>query len=645
MLSPNPTETGFRERWCVVGGECRTKSRTNAADCSRAEACGVGDAQRGVDADAVVGVGRRERGGCSRVGGGFGASRANSTVCLRASPPEAVTERFDVPEDRQGPLQTTRRAAASACGLRRWLAVVVVLIAVGSAGGSLACAPATAAGLGQTGPVWSARSPQAATPLVGTGDRGVGTLSAVALALTVTGSGDVTSAPTDISCGASAVQCTAIYDSAAATSVTLTATPQPGEVFLGWYGDTCTGAASTCVVTMSAAKSITASFTGRSSYALAVAVSGSGVVAGAPSTIDCNEAGTPVCAQALTAGSTVTLTAEPSAGSAFAGWGGACAGSGSTCTVTVIAAASVTARFVVGFRLSVEASEGGSVVADGGVIDCTSDGSACAQGYASGTVVLLTAAPDSGYAFAGWTGACTGATLTCRVTMRQTQSSSASFVELVPLTVDITGRGSVSSSPNGITECTSTCATSFSAGTEVTLTARPGSNRDFLRWRGACSGRSTTCTISMLDAHAVYAKFVATNAELTLTLEPSLGAVHPEQPFQLHFNLTNEGATAALSTRACATVPRGFVVTSAGAGRRKGNQLCFVVGTLKPQRSRRLTIGLHATSAAADRFQFVGHAVAANARGRNAGSAISSAVMLIPGTAGGTGPNVRWYTS
>ena len=285
----------------------------------------------------MVGVGRRERRGDSRVEGGFGAPRANSTVCLRVSPPEAVTERFDLPEDRQDPLQTTRRAAASACGLRRWLAVVVVLIAVGSAGGTLACAPATAAGLGQTGPVWSARSPQAATSPAGTDDRSVGTLSSVALALTVTGSGDVTSAPTDISCGASAVQCAATYDSSAATSVTLTATPQPGEVFLGWYGDTCTGAASTCVVTMSAAKSITASFTGRSSYALAVAVSGSGVVTGAPTTIDCNEAGTPVCAQALLAGSTVTLTAEPSAGSAFAGWGGACAGSGSTCTVTVIA--------------------------------------------------------------------------------------------------------------------------------------------------------------------------------------------------------------------------------------------------------------------------------------------------------------------
>jgi hypothetical protein len=43
---------------------------------------------------------------------------------------------------------------------------------------------------------------------------------------------------------------------------------------------------------------------------------------------------------------TVTLTATASGKSAFVGWGGACSGADSTCTVTMDAAKSVTAMFV-----------------------------------------------------------------------------------------------------------------------------------------------------------------------------------------------------------------------------------------------------------------------------------------------------------
>ncbi len=50
------------------------------------------------------------------------------------------------------------------------------------------------------------------------------------------------------------------------------------------------------------------------------------------------------CSQSVTAGTALTLTATPAAGSTFAGWSGACSGTG-TCTVTVNAATTVTATF------------------------------------------------------------------------------------------------------------------------------------------------------------------------------------------------------------------------------------------------------------------------------------------------------------
>jgi subtilisin-like proprotein convertase family protein len=68
--------------------------------------------------------------------------------------------------------------------------------------------------------------------------------------------------------------------------------------------------------------------------------SGSGTVTASPSGIDCGE----TCEATYNRGTAVTLTATAAAGSVFAGWGGACTGSG-PCVVTLTAATAVTATF------------------------------------------------------------------------------------------------------------------------------------------------------------------------------------------------------------------------------------------------------------------------------------------------------------
>ena len=54
-------------------------------------------------------------------------------------------------------------------------------------------------------------------------------------------------------------------------------------------------------------------------------------------------------------------------------------------------------------------------------------GMACDAGYASGTLVILTAEAAVGSVFVEWTGACTGPSTTCQVTMSEARSVTATF--------------------------------------------------------------------------------------------------------------------------------------------------------------------------------------------------------------------------
>ncbi|HYD40642.1 MAG TPA: malectin domain-containing carbohydrate-binding protein [Anaeromyxobacter sp.] len=82
-----------------------------------------------------------------------------------------------------------------------------------------------------------------------------GTTYALTVTRAGTGSGTVTSNPAGISCGST---CSASY--ASGTAVTLAAAAASGSTFGGWSG-ACTGTGS-CIVTMTAARSVTATFTG-----------------------------------------------------------------------------------------------------------------------------------------------------------------------------------------------------------------------------------------------------------------------------------------------------------------------------------------------------------------------------------------------
>ena len=144
--------------------------------------------------------------------------------------------------------------------------------------------------------------------------------------------GVVTSSPSRINCGSA---CSSLFDPGAV--VTLSATPSPGAVFVGWSGG-CAGTGS-CVVTMDADRSVLATF----GFTLSASAAGLGTgrITSSPSGIDCGSA----CSAPFAAGTTVTLTATPDPGMEFTGWSGDCSGR-SACVVTMYAAHTVTAKFV-----------------------------------------------------------------------------------------------------------------------------------------------------------------------------------------------------------------------------------------------------------------------------------------------------------
>ena len=235
-----------------------------------------------------------------------------------------------------------------------------------------------------------------------------------------TGTGTVTSSTDGINCGAT---CSANFTSG--TSVTLTAAAASGSTFTGWSG-ACTGT-STCAVSMTQARSVTATFTSQATtFALTVTKRARAPARSRRTPAASTAAAT--CSANIASGTSVTLTAAAASGSTFAGWSGACTRHRHLHGVDDRGArrdrARSTARRT--FALSVTQARAPALARSPrrpAGINC---GTTCTANYATGTSVTLTAAAASGSTFAGWSGACTG-TGTCTVSMTQARNVTATF--------------------------------------------------------------------------------------------------------------------------------------------------------------------------------------------------------------------------
>jgi uncharacterized repeat protein (TIGR02543 family) len=155
------------------------------------------------------------------------------------------------------------------------------------------------------------------------------------------------------------------------------------------------------------------------------------------------------------------------------------------------------------FALTIAGS--GGVAADLPGIECTQS---CTSTWDAGTTTTLTETPGSGTEFKGWSGACTGTSPVCTVTIDAAKNATATFGAHVSnhvLRASVSGKGRVTSTPAGIS-CPGKCSGSFAADQSVRLAAKATKGYRFTGWSGACTGRGA-CSVKLSVDAAVRATF------------------------------------------------------------------------------------------------------------------------------------------
>lgn len=338
--------------------------------------------------------------------------------------------------------------------------------------------------------------------------------STVSVTLTGAGAGNgtVTSNPAGISC-TGATTCSAVF--ANGTSVTLTGT---GSGFAGWSGGTgnaagCTGTGPCTISNLSGNSGVTATLNPPPPVTLSVTKSGSGAgtVTSSPVGINCGGS----CSAQFTGGTPVTMTATADAGSTFTGWSNGtgsvtCTGSG-TCAATLNATSTVQATFVLNVTQFSVTPGTFTANGSGGTVQCSADGGQAGPcgSYTVGTAVTITASPNTGSNFTGWSGGtgnaagCTGTGPCVIDKLTDDTTVTANFNKPI-LSVQVSGTGTVNSSPAGISNCQANCSAPFDKSTVVTLSA---SGNGFIGWSGGnCSGTGT-CQVTVTSNVSVTATF------------------------------------------------------------------------------------------------------------------------------------------
>ncbi|MEM2262304.1 MAG: hypothetical protein QXK24_07625, partial [Ignisphaera sp.] len=278
--------------------------------------------------------------------------------------------------------------------------------------------------------------------------------------------------------------------------IELTANPNVGWSFSHWMGD-LTGSQNPTTIVINGNKKVTAVFT-QCQYNLTITIVGKGNVTIEP------------YKTAYTYGENVTLTAIANSGWMFISWSGDASGSENSITIIMNSNKSVVANFIPeeGYTLIVN-------VTGNGIVNKNPNYTT----YIYGENVTLTAIPDPGWKFVGWSGDITGNKNPCSVVMNSNKTVYAIFIqEQYVLTVNIEGLGNVTKIPDQLT---------YIYGTQVQLSASADAGWIFIRWSGDIESVNNPVSFEITGNMTITAHFALKHFTINASVEGVGGTIEP----------------------------------------------------------------------------------------------------------------------
>lgn len=270
-------------------------------------------------------------------------------------------------------------------------------------------------------------------------------------------------------------------------AVTITATPASGYQFTGFSGD-LTGFTNPASITMSTAHSVTANFVAVASVTVTTTPANLNIIVDS-----LNYTAPHTFTWTLNSSHTLNTTATQTSGSTqyvFSQWNNTAT---QNQTITATGTTTYTASFTTQYQLTTSAGAGGSITPSSGF-------------YNAGAVVAVTATPNSGNQFSGFSGALSGTTNPQNITMSGPMSVTANFVG--------TATVSVATSPSGLaivvdgTTYTAPQSFNWTQGSSHTLDTVPtqgsgASQNVFVSWSNTAS-KTQTIVVNGLAAYTAY---------------------------------------------------------------------------------------------------------------------------------------------
>ena len=277
----------------------------------------------------------------------------------------------------------------------------------------------------------------------------------------------------------------------------VTANPNTGYSFTGWSGS-YTGTANPLTITnVTSNMTITANFTTIPTYAVSFIAGSGGTLTGVTSQ------------QVAHGGNSTAVTANPNTGYSFTGWSGSYTGTANPLTITnVTSDMTITANFatIPTYTVKFVAGSGGTLT-----------GVTSQQVAHGGNCTAVTANPNTGYSFTGWTGSYTGTANPLTITnVTSDMTITANFATIPTYTVTF-----VAGSGGTLTGNTSQQVAH--GGNCTAVTANPNTGYSFTGWTGSYTGTANPLTITNVTSDMTITANFATIPTYTVTFVAGSG--------------------------------------------------------------------------------------------------------------------------